>query len=370
MNLDTLSYGDEIQQAVKRVRLSKKNGSWALLGYVDKVKKSTIMTVNVKEEGNVWTDLLDSFEDNRMQYAYVKLDLEAKGNMKLFLIQWIGKDVDENIKLSCTTHLTEFRNLLNPYDSLITAMDPTDVQAKIHNFLCRNETASSQTSSSIKVSSQGKLPNVKVIIIGNSAVGKTYIYNSYVKGGIDLSEVNLFEGTIGIEVMSKTVRLGKHKFTLNMWDTAGEERFDALMPSWLRNAQVVICVYDITNERSYQAIPKHVLTAKQYTDPRAIFFLLGNKADLANRREVQEADGEKLATQHGMTFMECSGITGLNISSLFESIASKVVLEFEDILTSSDPSLPNNPTIQLNNSNRDHRPPETKWSCFGVWLPF
>ena len=153
MNLDTLSYSDAIQQAVKWVGLSEKGGSWVLLGYENRLKKSSLMTVNVKGEGIIWIDLLDSFEDNQVQYAYAKLDLEAKGNMKFFLIHWIGKDVEENYKLSCMSHLAEIRNLLNPYDLIVDAMDAIDVQAKVHGFLCRNETACLRINS-LEVSSQ------------------------------------------------------------------------------------------------------------------------------------------------------------------------------------------------------------------------
>ena len=401
MNLDTLSYGDEIQQAVKRVRLSEKGGSWALLDYVNKVKRSSIMTVNVKEEGTIWTNLLDSFEDNRIQYAYAKLDLEAKGNMKLFLIRWIGKDVDENYKSSCIPHLTEIRNLLNPYDQLIYAMDPTEVQAMVHSFLCRNDTVTLQTvSMSPKEQSLGNptqerrsrsrtftsyleeasiprtrggslsytytpvltsvdiLPKIKVVIVGSSGVGKTFIYKNYDLGG--LSDNNVFAITF-TDIMFKTVKLGKYNFTLEIWDTGGQERFESFMPAWLRNAKVVICVYDITDRISYQEIPKHMLIAKRYVDPRAIFFLVGNKTDLVHRREVQEVGGEKIAIQYNMTFMECSGLTGSNILNLFENITKQVVFAFEDILT----SLPDDKPIQLqlNDSNRQEGPRDKKCSC-------
>ena len=206
------------------------------------------------------------------------------------------------------------------------------------------------------------MPKIKVIIIGDSAVGKSYIYKNYDKGGVNLTGSSQSEISI-IDFMNKNVRLGRHNFILQMWDTAGEERFGAFMPSWLRNAKVVIFVYDVTDKLSYQAIPKHVEIAKRYADPRAILFLVGNKVDLEHRREVQEADGERLAVQYDMMFMECSGLTGYNITNLFESITKRVVSGFEDKFTSSGISLLEDPTIRLNSNNRGDRPRDKKCSC-------
>ena len=212
-----------------------------------------------------------------------------------------------------------------------------------------------------------ELPKIKVVIIGDSAVGKSYIYKNYDKGGVNLTGSSQSEISI-IDFMNKNVRLGRHNFILQMWDTAGEERFGAFMPSWLRNAKVVICVYDVTDKLSYQAIPKHVEIAKQYADPRAIFFLVGNKVDLEHRREVQEADGEILAAQHNMTFMECSGLTGYNITNLFESITKHVVSGSEDKFTSSGPPLRKESIIELNSNNRVDRPQDKKCSCLGFQM--
>ena len=131
--------------------------------------------------------------------------------------------------------------------------------------------------------------------------------------------------------MSKDVTFGKHNFTLMIWDTAGQERFASLTSTHTRNAKVIICVYDIADKLSFKEIPRHMQAAKEHSDPRAIFFLVGNKADLVHRREVREAEGERFATQHDMTFMECSGLTGLNILKLFENITKHVVFTYQDI---------------------------------------
>ena len=84
MNLDTLSFSNKISKAVTQVKSPNTEGAWMLLGYVDTGRRSSIMTIDVVGEGSVWRDLLDSFEDSKIQYGFAKLELE--GNSKLFLI--------------------------------------------------------------------------------------------------------------------------------------------------------------------------------------------------------------------------------------------------------------------------------------------
>ena len=386
MNLDALSYSEEIQLSARRVRISEKGGRWMLLGYVDKGKEVRLMTVNIEKQGTIWCELLGAFQDDKIQYGYVKLDLEAKGNTKLILIHWTGEKVSEDEKLSCKPHLNEIRNLIPNYDLLVKSMDTLDIQSKVHNFLCRTQSVSVNTnppkidSVTLEVSSNIKdqrketkklstlekwgihrsgtlqhekmrsesftsyitptlnlhklpLPKVKVAIIGRSGVGKTYIYSSYNGGGRELSGPQGGIPTIGADFMNKDVMFDERDFTLEIWDTAGQERFVTFMSVWTRNAKVVICVYDITDEESFYEIPKLLQAARDYADSKAIFFLVGNKADLVHRREVRETDGERVATQHGMIFMECSGLTGLNILKLFEDITKQVVSVYEDIFT-------------------------------------
>ena len=398
MNLDALSYSEDIQLSARKVQMSEKGGRWMLLGYVEKGKYARLMTIKVEKQGTVWCELLEAFQDEKIQYGYVKLDLEAKGNTKLILIHWIGEEVREDENLSCKPHLNEIRNLIPNYDLLVKSTDTLDIQSKVHNFLCRTQTVSVNTSPSkkdsgtLEASSNNKsqrretvklstlekwdihrstlqhekmrtksftsyitpiqtppLPKVKVAIIGRCAVGKTYIYLSYNGEGRALSTPHGGIPTIGADFMNKDVMFDERGFTLEIWDTAGQERFVTFMSVWTRNAKVVICVYDITDEDSFREIPKLTQAARDYADARAIFFLVGNKADLVHRREVQEADGERFATQHEMMFMECSGLTGLNILKLFEAVTKQVVSVYPDIFTANSHTLrlPYDQMIQL-----------------------
>ena len=348
MNIDTLSYRNNINRAVEQVRLSDVSGRWILLGYVDKAKKSSIMTINVMEEGMIWCDLLDSFEDDKIQYGYTKLEFGPQGNMRLFLIHWIGNNVGENEKHNCMPHLAVIKDLVVDYDLLINAMDPLDVNAKVDNYFKLNSisqlkdtsgrTNQKKASTALEEQVTKKLPKVKVIIVGNSGVGKSCIYRSYDRGGINMFGHEVPGITINLDFMRKKVKYGQYEFELQMWDTVGQERFHAYMPTWLRDAQVVICTYEITDYQSYTGIPKILELAKQYVDSKAILFLVGNKADLIDCRRVQQAKAKAFATENGMNFLECSGMTGLNIMNLFDSITQQVVQVYQDFLTSSLPT--------------------------------
>ena len=385
MNLDTISFSNKINKAATRVMSPSTESAWMLLGYADTDKMSSIMTIDVVREGSVWRDLLDSFADDEIQYGYAKLEFEHKSH--LFLIHWVGKEISENSKLSRMPHLNEIRNLIPIYDLLVNSMDKQDIQSRVHGYLTRTQTLcvhqsivgnyrhsallrhpelentdkkTSKRTSSIRVKTRrrantvyieesekkipektsaftsyitqtGNKPKVKVTIVGSQNVGKSSIYTSYNGEGFSLQSPNTLKTTISADLMSKDVTFGKHNFTLMIWDTAGQERFASLTSTHTRNAKVIICVYDIADKLSFKEIPRHMQAAKEHSDPRAIFFLVGNKADLVHRREVREAEGERFATQHDMTFMECSGLTGLNILKLFENITKHVVFTYQDI---------------------------------------
>ena len=366
MNLDALTHSGKIRNAVNKVK-STEIGSWVLLGYVDRKEASLLMTIDVEGEGAVWRDLLDELKDDKIQYAYAKVEFEDI--TKLFLIHWIGKEANENLKECCVPHLNEVRNLIPIYDLLVSKMNILEIHSEVQSFLCRRQSIRvddtkprSRANSGSEVESNpllieelsydtpslpgritkqnGENVNVKVAIIGRSGVGKTYIYLSYKGGGHALTDPQGVQSSVRADCMSKDVSLEEHNFTLEIWDTAGQEKYVAFAPVWTRHAKVVICVYDITDKMSYNEISNHMQTAKEYADSRAIFFLVGNKADLEHRREVEQDEAEHFATQHDMKFIECSGLTGLNILKLFENITRQVVFVYTDIFQLSSTNTP------------------------------
>lgn len=181
-------------------------------------------------------------------------------------------------------------------------------------------------------------PIVKVAFIGGTGVGKSSILLNHEEGGSVLCDPGRVQVTVGHKLLRKNVRIGYQNLNLLVWDTSGHELYSRLIPTWLTNAKVVVCVYDITSKESYDKIPNLLKTAKGSADSRAIFFLVGNKADLVHSREVEKSNVEEFATDNGMTFMECSSLTGLNISELFENITSQVASVYQEIFPTFDES--------------------------------
>jgi small GTP-binding protein len=155
----------------------------------------------------------------------------------------------------------------------------------------------------------------KVVFVGDSAVGKTAIIHQYIYGNAAAQH----EPTIGIDFFAKTIKNPGQTLRLQIWDTAGQEKFHALIPSYIRNSTVVVLVYDINSQASFESLDRWYKMVLDLADP--IVVVVGNKFDLQASRQVSAEDGRKFADDHNAQFFETSAITGDNITSVFEAIA-------------------------------------------------
>lgn len=163
----------------------------------------------------------------------------------------------------------------------------------------------------------------KVIIIGDSGVGKTCILRKYVDNLFSTS----FVTTIGVDFKVKIIRRGDKNIKLQIWDTAGQERFRTITTSYYRGTDAVILVYDVTDESSFESVEGwiHGMNSKVGSD--AIKVLVANKIDNERLRKVPKHKGEKLAQKYNMMFFECSArssdSSGINI--IFENITDTLI---------------------------------------------
>jgi Ras-related protein Rab-6A len=161
--------------------------------------------------------------------------------------------------------------------------------------------------------------NHRIVMVGNTAVGKTAIINQYVYG----SSSSEHQPTVGIDFFAKTVKVGGRVVRLQLWDTAGQEKFHSLIPSYLRNATGAILVYDITNRESFEKLDFwHQFTIEQASPA---FFIVGNKVDLEAARQVATIEGQKWAENHSAIFFETSATGAVNIAQLFQAVAESYV---------------------------------------------
>jgi len=132
---------------------------------------------------------------------------------------------------------------------------------------------------------------------------------------------NTYQATIGIDFLSKTMYLEDRTVRLQLWDTAGQERFRSLIPSYIRDSSVAIVVFDITNRQSFISTAKWIDDVRSERGNDVIIVLVGNKADLSDKRQVTLEEATAKATQLDIMFMETSAKAGHNVKNLFKKIA-------------------------------------------------
>lgn len=175
----------------------------------------------------------------------------------------------------------------------------------------------------------------KYIIVGDMGVGKSCLMHQFT----DKKFIAECPHTIGVEFAAKIIELDDRKIKLQIWDTAGQERFRAVTRSYYRGAAGVLLVYDITRKSTFNNITNWLTDARRLTNPNTVIFLIGNKADLEEHRDVSYEEGKQLADEHKLMFVECSAKSGTNVDDVFIETARKVYREIQDgnvVLNSAD----------------------------------
>lgn len=161
----------------------------------------------------------------------------------------------------------------------------------------------------------------KAVLIGDSAVGKSNILSRYAKGEFQLDS----KPTIGVEFAYRNVKVGDKIIKAQIWDTAGQERFRAITSSYYRGALGALLVYDITRRKTFDNIKKWLHELREFASSDMVIVLVGNKSDLASTsREVNEAEGRRLAQMEGLAFLETSAKENLNVEEAFVEMIAKI----------------------------------------------
>ena len=157
----------------------------------------------------------------------------------------------------------------------------------------------------------------KVIVIGNSGVGKTSITNNAVKH----SFFENYRSTIGMEIFSLYLQINHKLIKLQIWDTCGQEIYRSLISNFYRNSSMAIIVYSIDKRSSFKDIELWIKELKVNSSPDIKIMLIGNKLDLKEKREVTYEEGLKYLNDYEMiNFYETSAKTGENIQKIFQEI--------------------------------------------------
>jgi small GTP-binding protein len=160
------------------------------------------------------------------------------------------------------------------------------------------------------------LCEIKLVLVGNTNVGKT----SIVKTAITGSFTDESASTLGASYSTKTFQIDSRTIRLQIWDTAGQEKYRGMTPMYYHNAQIAIVVYSIAERETFEAVDFWLKSLKDNADADIIVFIVGNKTDLIEKRQIATEEGAEKARKFGTEFAEVSAKTGFGIGDLFASI--------------------------------------------------
>ncbi|KAI6228661.1 Ras-related protein Rab-3 [Aphelenchoides fujianensis] len=185
----------------------------------------------------------------------------------------------------------------------------------------------------------------KLLIIGNSSVGKTSFLFRY----CDDSFTSAFVSTVGIDFKVKTVFRGDKRVKLQIWDTAGQERYRTITTAYYRGAMGFILMYDITNEDSFNSVQDWCTQIKTYSWENAQVVLVGNKCDMDEERVVSYERGRQLADQLSLEFFEASAKENINVKAVFEKLVD-IICKMALDKSNAAPAQPQGHKLEANNA--------------------
>ena len=162
--------------------------------------------------------------------------------------------------------------------------------------------------------------NLKILILGDSSVGKTTLLLKYVDGYFP----TIYVATIGVEYKIKRINLDGMEINLQIWDTAGQERFRGITRNFMKGADGIIFTYDITNKSSFDNLKNWITQTEEATEGFKRI-IVGNKTDLEDKRKVTKESFQKFCQNKNIKGMEVSAKSGSNVNESFELLAKLII---------------------------------------------
>ena len=184
----------------------------------------------------------------------------------------------------------------------------------------------------------------KVVLVGDSFVGKTNIMSKYLKNEFHEDS----KATVGVEFGSRQFNIEGHVVKAQIWDTAGQERYKAITSAYYKGAKGAFIVYDITRKDSFENVSKWADQLKSTADKNLTIIIIGNKTDLEDQRQVTSEEGQNKANSLESAFIETSAASGSNLDKAFEMMINEVYKKcHEEMLAEGDVEIEGGEEINL-----------------------
>ena len=157
---------------------------------------------------------------------------------------------------------------------------------------------------------------IKALLIGDSTVGKTSIIGKY----LDKNFSDKTKNTVGIDFKNIKLKIDEENIYLQLWDTAGQEKYRSMTTSYYRGVNIIIIVFDVTNKISFEHVKDWIDNINNFAKMNVIKILVGNKIDLNDLRVISFDDGKKVADFYSIKYYETSAKTREGIVEMFENI--------------------------------------------------
>ena len=199
---------------------------------------------------------------------------------------------------------------------------------------------------------------IKVTLIGESSVGKTCIINYYCKENPDLE----VDATLGANYSQKKIERNGVKIRLDLWDTAGQEKYRAIGRHFYKESYIVCLVYDITSRESFENL-KEIWYPElmEYGENLKIIALVGNKVDLYLDEKVKEEEGRKFAKEINAVFKRTSALNGTEINELFDELVDKYLFEIKGDISKEEKAKKKEDNIMIKNENNIEKKKKKKF---------
>ncbi|WOG87883.1 hypothetical protein DCAR_0207115 [Daucus carota subsp. sativus] len=160
----------------------------------------------------------------------------------------------------------------------------------------------------------------KVVLIGDSAVGKSQLLARFAKNQFSLDS----KATIGVEFQTRTLVIDQKTIKAQIWDTAGQERYRAVTSAYYRGAVGAMLVYDITKRPTFDHVARWLEELRGHADKNIVIMLVGNKSDLGHLRNVTSEDAKEFSERENLYFMETSALESTNVETAFNTVLKEI----------------------------------------------